>query len=161
MRHEKAALLLDLARRLASSAEGLTLDEMAEAAGVGRRTAERMRDAIWDLFPQLEEVPDGPTKRFRITGGLGGLFQAPTTEELLDAQGFDNGHELAGDPLAVPGTKKFVDAAIVVAHRRRAFTGTLGFCPSLMGFPEPLSCFCHPVRRNRGHSHSRSLVGIP
>ena len=84
MRHEKAALLLDLARRLASSAEGLTLDEMAEAAGVGRRTAERMRDAIWDLFPQLEEVPDGPTKRFRITGGLGGLFQAPTTEELLE-----------------------------------------------------------------------------
>lgn len=84
MRHEKAALLLDLARRLASSAEGLTLDEMAEAAGVGRRTAERMRDAIWDLFPQMEEVPDGPTKRFRIAGGLGGLFQAPTTEELLE-----------------------------------------------------------------------------
>lgn len=84
MRHEKAALLLDLARRLASSAEGMTLDEMAEAAGVGRRTAERMRDAMWDLFPQMEEVPDGPAKRFRIAGGLGGLFQAPTTEELLE-----------------------------------------------------------------------------
>jgi len=84
MRHEKAALLLDLARRLASSAEGLTLDEMAEASGVGRRTAERMRDAIWDLFPQMEELPDGAAKRFRIGGGLGGLFQAPTTEELLE-----------------------------------------------------------------------------
>ena len=84
MRHEKAALLLDLARRLASSAEGLTLDEMAEAVGVGRRTAERMRDAIWDLFPQMEELPEGAAKRFRITGGLGGFFQAPTTEELLE-----------------------------------------------------------------------------
>src|SRR6201996_854980 len=84
MRHEKAALLLDLARRLASSAEGLTLDEMAEAVGVGRRTAERMRDAIWDLFPQMEELPDGAAKRFRISGGLGGFFQAPTTEELLE-----------------------------------------------------------------------------
>ncbi len=84
MRHEKAALLLDLARRLASSAEGLTLDEMAEAAGVGRRTAERMRDAIWDLFPQMEEIADGGSKRFRIPGGLDGLFQAPTKEELLE-----------------------------------------------------------------------------
>jgi predicted DNA-binding transcriptional regulator YafY len=84
MRHEKAALLLDLARRLAASAEGLTLDEMAQAVGVGRRTAERMRDAIWDLFPQMEELPDGAAKRFRIAGGLGGFFQAPTTEELLE-----------------------------------------------------------------------------
>jgi predicted DNA-binding transcriptional regulator YafY len=84
MRHEKAALLLDLARRLAASAEGLTLDEMAQALGVGRRTAERMRDAIWDLFPQMEELPDGAAKRFRIAGGLGGFFQAPTTEELLE-----------------------------------------------------------------------------
>ena len=84
MRHEKAALLLDLARRLAASAEGLTLDEMAEASGVGRRTAERMRDAIWDLFPQMEELPDGAAKRFRIAGGLNGLFQTPTTEELLE-----------------------------------------------------------------------------
>jgi len=84
MRHEKAALLLDLARRLASSAEGLTLDEMAEAIGAGRRTVERMRDALWDLFPQMEELPDGGSKRFRIPGGLDRLFQAPTTEELLE-----------------------------------------------------------------------------
>jgi predicted DNA-binding transcriptional regulator YafY len=84
MRHEKAALLLDLARRLASSAEGLTLDEMAQAVGVGRRTVERMRDAIWDLFPQMEELPDGAAKRFRISGGLGGFFQSPTKEELLE-----------------------------------------------------------------------------
>ncbi len=46
MRHEKATRLLELARLLASSAEGLTLDEMAQAMGVGRRTAERMRDAV-------------------------------------------------------------------------------------------------------------------
>ncbi len=84
MRHEKAGLLLDLARRLAASAEGLTLDEMAQAIGVGRRTVERMRDALWDLFPNLEEIEDPPTKRFRIVGGLDGLFQNPTTEELVE-----------------------------------------------------------------------------
>jgi predicted DNA-binding transcriptional regulator YafY len=84
MRHEKANSLLDLARRLAASAEGLTLDEMAREAGVGRRTAERMRDALASLFPQMEETAEGASKRFRIPHGLDGFFQSPTTEELLE-----------------------------------------------------------------------------
>ena len=82
MRHEKGARLLELARLLASTAEGLTLDEMAERLGVGRRTAERMRDAVREVFPAMEEVDDPPTRRFRIPSGLDGLFQAPTAEEL-------------------------------------------------------------------------------
>lgn len=82
MRHAKAALLLDLARALASTAEGLTLDEMAQGIGVGRRTVERMRDALRDLFPQLEEIEDPPTRRFRIPAGLDALFQTPDAEEL-------------------------------------------------------------------------------
>ncbi len=82
MRHEKASRLLELARILASTAEGLTLDEIASRLGVGRRTAERMRDAVRDVFPQLEEVEDPPTRRFRIPAGLDGLFQAPKAEEL-------------------------------------------------------------------------------
>lgn len=82
MRHEKAGRLLELARLLASTSEGLTLDEMAQRLGVGRRTAERMRDAVRDVFPQLEEVDDPPTRRFRIPAGLDGLYQAPTAEEL-------------------------------------------------------------------------------
>ena len=82
MRHEKAGRLLELARMLAGTSEGLTLDDMAERLGVGRRTAERMRDAVRDVFPQIEEVDDPPTKRFRIPAGLDGLFQAPTAEEL-------------------------------------------------------------------------------
>jgi len=82
MRHDKAATLIELARRLAGSAEGLTLDEMAEAAGADRRTAERMRDALWRLFPQMTETLDGKSKRFRIPGGLDGFMQSPTVEEL-------------------------------------------------------------------------------
>src|ERR1700712_4976980 len=82
MRHEKAGRLLELARMLAATAEGLTLDEMAERMAVGRRTAERMRDAVRDVFPQLEEVDGPPPRRFRIPAGLDGLFQAPTAEEL-------------------------------------------------------------------------------
>ena len=86
MRHEKASLLLELARRLAASAEGLTLDEMAASLGVGRRTAERLRDAIASLFPQMDELAEGAAKRFRIPGGLDGFFQDPTAEELLQLQ---------------------------------------------------------------------------
>ncbi len=67
---------------LAGSAEGLTLDEMAQNLDVGRRTAERMRDAVWAAFPQMEAIDDPPTKRFRIPSGLDGLFQTPTAEEL-------------------------------------------------------------------------------
>ena len=84
MRHEKAAALLGLARRLAASAEGLTLDEIGAACQVGRRTAERMRDALADLFPRMEEVADGASKRWRIPAGLDGFFNAPTTEELTE-----------------------------------------------------------------------------
>jgi predicted DNA-binding transcriptional regulator YafY len=81
LRHEKATRLLDLARLLASSAEGMTLDEMSGSMGVSRRTAERMRDAVREAFPQMEEVEDPPTLRFRIPAGLDGIFQAPTAEE--------------------------------------------------------------------------------
>jgi predicted DNA-binding transcriptional regulator YafY len=84
MRHEKAGALVELARALAASAEGLTLDEMAETIGCGRRTAERMRDALWEVFPQMEALSDGPSKRFRIPGGLDSFIQAPTAEELLE-----------------------------------------------------------------------------
>ena len=75
---------LSLPARLASSAEGLTLDEMCRVTGCGRRTVERMRDTIRDVFPQMEEIPDHPSKRFHIPKGLDGFFQDPTTEELSD-----------------------------------------------------------------------------
>lgn len=71
-----------LARRLAASAEGMTLDEMAAELGVVRRTAERLRDALVHVFPQMEEIKDGASKRFRISGGLDGFFQSPTVDEL-------------------------------------------------------------------------------
>ncbi|MFM8374464.1 MAG: helix-turn-helix transcriptional regulator [Phenylobacterium sp.] len=84
MRLDKATALLQLARRLAGSAEGLGLEEIAAEFGVDRRTAERMRDAVRDLFPQMEEVREGRAKRFRIPGGLDPFFETPTVEELAD-----------------------------------------------------------------------------
>lgn len=84
MHYERAGALLALGRKLAASGEGMTLDEMAQATGEKRRTVERWRDVLRTLFPQMEEIPDGATKRFRIPGGLDAFFQCPTTEELLE-----------------------------------------------------------------------------
>ncbi|HLK84219.1 MAG TPA: WYL domain-containing protein [Xanthobacteraceae bacterium] len=84
MRYDKTRKILELARALASSAEGLTLDDMCRLTGCSRRTVERMRDTIREVFPQLEEVIDHPTKRFRIPRGLDGFFQDPTAAELSD-----------------------------------------------------------------------------
>lgn len=86
MRNDKPLAILRLARRLAGSGEGITLDEMARDGGVDRRTAERMRDTVRDLFPQMEEIPDGRSKRFRIPGGLDGFAQTPTADELAELE---------------------------------------------------------------------------
>ncbi len=81
---KKAVALLRLARRLASSAHGLTLDEMAAEFGYDRRTADRYRSDVEAIFPQLIAVQDGQEKRFHIPGGLDSFFQTPTAEELLE-----------------------------------------------------------------------------
>lgn len=98
MRHDKAAMVIDLARRLAASAEGLTLDEMARDMGVSRRTAERMRDAVFMLFPTVEEVSDPPSKRWRIRGGLSAFEQAPTATEMLELTKAAAALRAAGEP---------------------------------------------------------------
>ncbi|HEY2752134.1 helix-turn-helix transcriptional regulator [Phenylobacterium sp.] len=119
MRHQKAGRLLELARMLASTSEGLTLDEMAERLGVGRRTAERMRDAARDVFPQLEDIDDPPTRRFRIPAGLDGLFQAPTAEELaaLSAAAETFAHQGA---VARAGALKSLEHKVLSATRAAA-----------------------------------------
>jgi predicted DNA-binding transcriptional regulator YafY len=69
MRHEPALRLLRLALQLAGTRTGMTIDEMAEFIGVSRRTAERLRDSLVELFPALEWwEDDGRIKRWRMPG---------------------------------------------------------------------------------------------
>ncbi len=56
VRYEPGMRLLRLAILLAGSRTGLTLDEMATELEVGRRTVERLRDRLQDVFPQLEAI---------------------------------------------------------------------------------------------------------
>lgn len=98
MRFDRAALVLELARRMAASAEGLTMEDMMRETGTARRTAERIRDAVVALFPQAEEVSDPPYKRWRIRGGLSAFEQAPTAEELIELTRAAQGLRATGEP---------------------------------------------------------------
>lgn len=87
MRFDKATSVLGLARELGSSADGLTLDEMASFVGVSRRTAERMRDAVEAAFGSLEWLEDGKKRRFRLAArGLGSFAIAPTAIEIAELE---------------------------------------------------------------------------
>ena len=79
MRYEPSQRLFRLARSLAASRTGLTLDEMAAELEVGRRTAERLRDSLADIFPQLECWNDEEKmRRWRLPGGaLVGVVEPP------------------------------------------------------------------------------------
>lgn len=86
MRHGQTKQVLELARSLAASAEGMTTTEMAQQVGVSKRTIERMRIVIEEVFPQLTLEQEGTTKRWRIPRGLDGFFQAPATDEMVELQ---------------------------------------------------------------------------
>jgi predicted DNA-binding transcriptional regulator YafY len=61
--------LLRLARHLAATRTGLTLDEMATELEVGRRTAERLRDSLAHMFPQMDCWDDDErVRRWRLPG---------------------------------------------------------------------------------------------
>jgi predicted DNA-binding transcriptional regulator YafY len=69
MRYEPSQRLLRLARHLAATRTGLTLDEMAVELQVGRRTAERLRDSLMAIFPQIECWDDDErVRRWRLPG---------------------------------------------------------------------------------------------
>ena len=69
MRYGPAENLLRLARHLAATRMGLTLDEMASELGVGRRTVERLRDTLQAMFPELDYRDDDQrVRRWRLPG---------------------------------------------------------------------------------------------
>ena len=67
MRYGPSERLFRLARLLAGTRVGLTLDEMAEQLGIGRRTAERLRDSLEAIFPEMDHQDDEDrVRRWRL-----------------------------------------------------------------------------------------------
>lgn len=114
MRYARLADLVKLAMQMQGRADGLSLDDIGQTFEVSRRTAERMRDAIRDAFPQTEElVEPGGRKRWRLPPGTAGRLADPTID---DISALHRGAELArqsGDF----GTAKHLD---ILSDRLRA-----------------------------------------
>jgi predicted DNA-binding transcriptional regulator YafY len=86
MRYERLTDLLKVAMAMQASAEGLGLDDIAGMLGVSRRSAERMRDALRECFPQIEELSDDQNrKRWRFPPGTLRQMVEPTLDELTAA----------------------------------------------------------------------------
>ena len=83
MRYGRLADLVRLAMQMQGRADGLSLDDIAESFEVSRRTAERMRDAIRDAFPQTEELGEpGGRKRWRLPPGTAGRLADPSVDDI-------------------------------------------------------------------------------
>ena len=55
-RYSRVSDILDLAIFMPSKMQGVTINEIAERYNVSRRTAERMRDSLTCIFPQIDEI---------------------------------------------------------------------------------------------------------
>jgi len=83
MRYGRLADLVRLAMQMQGRADGLSLDDIGQTFEVSRRTAERMRDAIRDAFPQAEELAEpGGRKRWRLPPGTAGRLADPTVDDI-------------------------------------------------------------------------------
>lgn len=114
IRYEKAERLLNLALEMQASRGGVSLAEMQRSLGVGRRTAERMRDAIRLLFPMMEEVAGSEReKRWRLPVAGGLASTGATADDLSDL-------ELAIRLLETKGLKDKADRLRRLSARLRA-----------------------------------------
>jgi len=121
MRKEPATRLLHLARQLAAEPAGITLDDIAARFAVSRRTAERMRDAVAEVFPQLEEIDGELPKRWRLPNGLSGIFREPLAEELAALHGIARRlvHDGLGDSAALlDSLASRIEASLKPSRRR-------------------------------------------
>lgn len=90
-RSENLDRIISLVLALASSSEGMTIDDIAQQLHSGRRTAERVRDIIAMHF-DLEHRQDGAKKRFYIRDGLIRNLVPPTCAKLAALESVARAH---------------------------------------------------------------------
>ncbi len=62
-RYSRVSDILDLAIFMSSKIQGVTINEIAERYNVSRRTAERMRDSLINIFPQIDEIETNSSQK--------------------------------------------------------------------------------------------------
>jgi predicted DNA-binding transcriptional regulator YafY len=87
MRHEPAERILQLACAMQGSRLGLSLGDIERQFRIGRRTAQRLRDAVMRVYPQTEQVTDNERRpRWRIPTAGVVTPGALTAEEVVDLE---------------------------------------------------------------------------
>jgi predicted DNA-binding transcriptional regulator YafY len=87
MRYSRAERLIQLALEMQAARGGLTIADIEEKFDVSRRTAIRMRDAVFRAFPNASEVPTGErTKRWRLSRGAAQSFAEITPGDLASIE---------------------------------------------------------------------------
>ena len=62
-RYSRVSDVLDLAVFMSSRVQGVTISEISERYNVSRRTAERMRDSLTCIFPQVDELESNDNQK--------------------------------------------------------------------------------------------------
>ena len=87
MAYEKMHNIFDLAIRMQSSAEGISITDVMQQFDVSRRTAERMRNFIRERFPQLTEtIGEHGVKRWHLPYGALKNYISFSAEEISTLQ---------------------------------------------------------------------------
>lgn len=87
MRHEPAERILQLARAMQGSRIGLSLSDIEKQFGIGRRTAQRLRDAVVRVYPQTEQLTDSEQRpRWRIPTAGTVMPGALAAEDIVDLE---------------------------------------------------------------------------
>ena len=109
LRYGRVRDILNLAILMQVSCEGLSLNDIQEKFEVSRRTAERMKDAVIETFPSVEEVRTAKNiKRWRINRGATNNFIKFTAEEIAELENYKKLLEEQG----LKGNAKNVDNTI-------------------------------------------------
>ena len=86
-RYSRTSDILDLLVLMQSKVQGVSLSEIQEQFCVSRRTAERMRDSITLIIPQIEEIPtNSREKRWGFNKGFMSEIINFTPEEIANLE---------------------------------------------------------------------------
>ena len=97
MRYERLKDIVRLAVRLQATRGGLTLEDIQADLSVSRRTAERMRDAVDEVFGQLERVDTGDAKHhWRLRSDVLRRLVTISPDELAELDSAASALERAG-----------------------------------------------------------------
>ena len=85
-RYSRISDMLDLMTFMLSRVIGVTIPDIMERYNVSRRTAERMRDSLLNIFPDIEEieVPEDDYKHWGFTNRSYGRLVSFTPEEVAN-----------------------------------------------------------------------------